>query len=73
MPLISCETELDLSWSKECIISEISITPSTAGNPRANPSVPPMAARQTTGATFQINNAKYYVSEQFLGTNVNLK
>ena len=25
-PLINCEIELDLSWSKECMISEISIT-----------------------------------------------
>ena len=27
LPLINYETELDLSWSKECIISEMSITP----------------------------------------------
>ena len=35
-PLISCKTEHDLSWSKESIISKISIAPRIAGNPRAN-------------------------------------
>ena len=27
LPLINCEIEFDLLWSKECIISEISIIP----------------------------------------------
>ena len=40
LPLINCETELDFSWSKECIISEISITPRIPGNPNANPPIP---------------------------------
>ena len=26
LPLINCETEFDLSWWKECVISEISKT-----------------------------------------------
>ena len=51
LPSINCEIELDLSWSKECILSEISITPEVR---RDNP----VAAIQTTEATFQINNAK---------------
>ena len=33
LPLINCKIELDLSWSKECIISEISIIPAVFGNP----------------------------------------
>ena len=61
LPLINCEIELDLSWSKECIISEISIVPAIAGNPRDNPPVQAREARQTAGATFQINNAKLYI------------
>ena len=36
LPLINCEIELDMSWSKEGIISAISIIPGIAGNPRAN-------------------------------------
>ena len=35
--LNSCEAELDLSWSKDCIIPEISIMPSIPPNPDANP------------------------------------
>ena len=50
MPLINCEIELDLSRSKECIISEISKTPEMRGDN-------PVDVIQTTGATFQINNA----------------
>ena len=61
LPLINCEIELDLSWSKECIISEISIVSAIAGNPRDNPPVQAREARQTAGATFQINNAKLYI------------
>ena len=55
--------ETDLSWTKECIISEciISITPGTAGNLNARPPIPAMAARQITGATFQLNNANLHV------------
>ena len=37
LPLINCEIELDLLWSKECIISEISIIPRIPGNADANP------------------------------------
>ena len=44
--------ELNLSWSKECIIFETSITFRVAGNPKANPTVLAAAAIQTTRATF---------------------
>ena len=39
LALINCEMEIDLSWSKECIISEIFLTPKIAGNPHARPPV----------------------------------
>ena len=39
LPLINCEIELDLSWSKNCIISEISITTGIPDNLDDNPSV----------------------------------
>ena len=32
LPLINCEIELDLSWSTECITSEISIIPRIPGD-----------------------------------------
>ena len=66
LPLITCEIELDLSWSKECIVSERSITSAIAGNL-------PTPARQTTGATFQINKAKFYVLVVTLSINDNIK
>ena len=40
LPMINCEIELDLLWSKKCVISEISVTTTIAGNPRANLPVP---------------------------------
>ena len=52
LPLINCEIELDLSWSKECIISEISIT---SRNP--DPPVPEVKAIQTTS----VSVTKFYV------------
>ena len=70
MLLINFEIELNLSWSKECIIST---APRVAGNPDANPHVLAVAAIQTTGATFQINNAKLYVPVVTLSINDNIK
>ena len=57
--MISCEIEIDLSWSNKCI-SVISITSAVPGNPDTNPPVLDVAAIQTS-ATFPINNAKLYV------------
>ena len=72
LSLINCEIELDLSWSKECVISEISITTAMPGNPDATLPVPSVTAIQTTGATFQINNAKHYAPVVTLSINDNL-
>ena len=66
---INCEIELDLSWSKECIISEISIIPRIPGNQNANLPVQVEAAIQTTSATLQINNAKLHVQLVTLSLN----
>ena len=46
LPLINCEIELHLSWSKECKIFEISIV--RGDNP--------VVAIQKTGATFYISS-----------------
>ena len=72
-PFINCEIKLYLSWSKECIISEISITSGIAGNPRANPLVSTVITIQTTRATFQIDNVKLYVPVVNLAMNDNIK
>ena len=73
MPLSKCEIELDLSWSKECIISEISITPRIPGNPDANPPILTVAVIQTNRGTFQQNNTKLYVPVVTLSPNDNIK
>ena len=55
LPLINCERELYLKWSKNCVISEISRT-FRAFDPKVN-LVEYEVGKATTGATFQINNA----------------
>ena len=62
MPLINCEMELDLPWSRYCIISEISRTPPAP----ANPTVPATEATHTT-------RAKLYVPVVTLSINNNIK
>ena len=44
LPLIKYEIETDLSWSKECLISEISIIPRIPLHPNANPPVQEVTA-----------------------------
>ena len=73
MPLINCEIEIDLSWSKEFVISKISVKSRVVGDPDANPPVPVVAAIQTTGAMFQVNNVKLYVPVVTLSINDNIK
>ena len=53
LELINFEIEIDFPWSKECIISEISIIPGITGDLRTHNPVPVVAAIQTTGATFK--------------------
>ena len=55
-PLISCEIELDLRWSKNCVLSEISRT-FRAGDPNAE-EIEYEVVTATTGAIFQIDDAK---------------
>ena len=73
MHLINCEIKLDLSWSKNCIISEISVILRIPANPDANLLVQEVEAIQTTGTTFQINNAKLYVPVVPLSINDDIK
>ena len=66
MLLINCEIELDLTWSKNYIISEISRPPEVGGDN-------PVEATSTAGATFQIKNAKFYLPVVFWSLNGNIK
>ena len=51
LPLNNCKTEFDLSWWKECVISEISKTYKVIGNLNDNQPVPDVTAIQTVGVT----------------------
>ena len=64
--MISCEIELDLSWSRNCVISEILRTPEVGGSNPAD-------ATQTKVATFNINNARLHVSVVVVSINDNTK
>ena len=71
--MINFEIELDLSWSRECVISEISIKLRINGNPDANPPTQEVPTIQATAATFQMNNAKLYVRVVTFSINDNIK
>ena len=71
MPLINCEIELDMKWTKHCVILEISKRFRVV-NPNAD-SVEYEVATQINVATFQIYNAKLYVSVVTLSINDNIK
>ena len=73
LSLINCETELDLPWSKECIVSEIYKTPEVPANANANPPNPIIQVKSTSDVTLQIDNAKRYVPVVNLPINGNIK
>ena len=71
--LTNCEIELDLSWSKDCVIPQMSETPEVAANSYANLPLPARPATQTSRTTFQINSTKIYVPVNSLSINDNIK
>ena len=68
MPLIICEIELILTWSKSCVLVDMTVT---NANPRGNPPVTAILA--LSGATFQITDTKLYVPVVTLSTENNKK
>ena len=73
LSLINCEIKLDLSLSKDCIVSEIALTHRIATDADANPPFQLRTAIQTTGATFQINNAILSAPVVTMSINDNIK
>ena len=65
--LINCKIEIDLRWTKNCIISEISRTFGAFGDPPEKE-----LATTTSGVTFQTNNVKLYVPGVTLLVNDNI-
>ena len=68
--MVNCEIELGLSWSRYCVITEISRTYGAILD--TNPDRYQVTS-QTTGATFQINNAKPYTPVVAFSINDNIK
>ena len=52
MPLNSCEASLPLTWSKNCVLTDITTTDAQKDNP---------AIAAPTGATLKIKDTKLYV------------
>ena len=71
LPLINCEIELDLKWTKNCVTSGLSRTFRVV-DPNANLAEFEVVTA-TTGASFQINKAKLYVPVVTLSINDNIK
>ena len=68
LPFIDCQIELDMRWTKNCVLSKISRTFNAVGD------LPVQEVETTTiGATFWINNAKLYVPVVTLPINDNIK
>ena len=52
IPLINCEVELILTWSKNCVLADMTVRAAQGGNP---------AIVAPTGLEFQITDTKLYV------------
>ena len=73
LSLIDGKIELDLSRTRNCLISEISRTAALTANPDTNPPVQVREDTITTSAVFQMNNAELYVPVIILTINDNIK
>ena len=69
MPLINCEVSLILTWSENCVLTDITTQAAKNANPNADPLV---EAREridaATSATFEITDTKLYVPVATLST-----
>ena len=66
MPLINCEVPLTLTWSENCVLTDITTQTARAAQ-GDNPARP--AINAPTNATFQIKDTKLYVPVVTLSTN----
>ena len=68
LSLFNCEIKLDLSWSRYCVMCEISRTYGTVDDPPVQ-----QMATATTSTNFSINNTKLCVPVVTLSINDNIK
>ena len=71
--LINCKIELDFSWSKDYMLSEIFDTFEIDANPPSHPPISYTAATSTTSALFQITSTKICISVVTLAINKGIK
>ena len=62
---VNCELELYLSWTSDCVITEVL-------NATVHVGFPEVKKSSITGATFQITNAKHYPLQCTLSAKVNI-
>ena len=72
-PLIYREIELDLSWSRKCIISQIHRTPEILANSPGNLTTDCVPPTLTSDAVFQKNSTKVYLLVVTLSIKNNIK
>ena len=69
MPLINCEVSFTLTWSENCVLTDITTQAARNTNPNA---VPPVEAREKIDSpaktTYQITDTKLYVPFVTLST-----
>ena len=69
MPLINCEVSLTLTWSENCVLTDITTQTARNANPNADP---PAEGRERIdaprNATFQITDTKLYTPVVTLST-----
>ena len=65
MPLINCKVSLTLTWSENCVLTDVTTQTARAAQ-GANPARP--AKGTPTSATFQIKDTKLYVPVVTLST-----
>ena len=58
--MINCKIELDLTWARPCVISEMLRTPEVVAHPNANEPIVHAHETETTEVSFKINIAKVY-------------
>ena len=59
LPLINYEIELDLTWSEDCVISEILNYPEVPADSSADPPIAHISEGSTTDAIFEINSTNF--------------
>ena len=71
--MINCNIELDLSWSNNCVNSEIPRKAAVDDHPNANPPAQAVRATETDSLPFQITSDKLYVPGVTLSINDSIK